>query len=50
MVPAGIVPSRLAIMSTVSVTPVFEVRGITKVYQQGEVQVHALRGIDLELA
>jgi putative ABC transport system ATP-binding protein len=28
---------------------VFETRGITKVYQMGEVQVHALRGIDLEL-
>ena len=28
---------------------VFEVRGITKVYLQGEVEVHALRGIDLRL-
>ena len=28
---------------------VFETRGVTKVYQMGEVQVHALRGIDLEL-
>jgi putative ABC transport system ATP-binding protein len=28
---------------------VFHTRGITKVYQMGEVQVHALRGIDLEL-
>lgn len=28
---------------------VFNTRGITKVYQMGEVQVHALRGIDLEL-
>ncbi len=28
---------------------VFEVRGITKVYHQGEVEVHALRGIDLQL-
>lgn len=28
---------------------VFEVRGVTKVYDMGEVQVHALRGIDLEL-
>ena len=27
---------------------VFQTRGITKVYQMGEVQVHALRGIDLE--
>ena len=29
--------------------PVFEARDITKVYQMGEVQVHALRGISLEL-
>ncbi len=28
---------------------VFETRGLTKVYGMGEVQVHALRGIDLEL-
>ena len=28
---------------------VFEVRGVTKVYDMGEVQVHALRGIDLDL-
>ena len=29
--------------------PVFVARGITKVYHMGEVDVHALRGIDLEL-
>lgn len=28
---------------------VFRTRGLTKVYSMGEVQVHALRGIDLEL-
>ena len=28
---------------------VFEVKGITKVYQMGEVEVHALRGVDLTL-
>ncbi|SFJ25581.1 ABC transporter ATP-binding protein [Planctomicrobium piriforme] len=28
---------------------VFKVRGITKDYGQGEVQVHALRGVDLDL-
>jgi len=28
---------------------VFRARGITKVYDMGEVQVHALRGVDLEL-
>ena len=34
---------------TTDKTIVFHVHGITKVYQMGEVQVHALRGIDLEL-
>jgi putative ABC transport system ATP-binding protein len=29
--------------------PVFAVRGLTKVYEMGEVQVHALRGIDLDI-
>ncbi len=29
--------------------PVFEARGITKIYDMGEVQVHALRGVDFEL-
>jgi len=28
---------------------VFRARGITKIYDMGEVQVHALRGVDLEL-
>ncbi len=28
---------------------VFTARGVTKVYQMGEVQVHALRGVDLDL-
>ncbi len=28
---------------------VFETQGVTKVYEMGETQVHALRGIDLEL-
>ena len=31
------------------VETVFDARGVTKVYDMGEVQVHALRGIDLEL-
>jgi putative ABC transport system ATP-binding protein len=30
-------------------TPVFTARGITKVYRMGEVEVHALRGVDLDL-
>ena len=29
--------------------PVFDARGVTKVYHMGEVDVHALRGVDLEL-
>ena len=37
-------------MVTAVVTPVvFRARGVTKVYEMGEVRVHALRGIDLEL-
>jgi putative ABC transport system ATP-binding protein len=32
-----------------SATPVFEAHGVTKVYHMGEVQVHALRGVDLTL-
>ena len=28
---------------------VFQARGVTKVYDMGEVQVHALRGVDLDL-
>jgi putative ABC transport system ATP-binding protein len=33
----------------VQAAPVFEARGVTKVYRMGEVEVHALRGVDLEL-
>src|SRR5262249_10474665 len=29
--------------------PVFVARGLTKIYHMGEVQVHALRGVDLDL-
>ena len=33
----------------VAARPIFEARGLTKVYQMGEVQVQALRGVDLDL-
>ena len=36
-------------MADPSTTPVLEARGISKVYEMGEVRVHALREVDLEL-
>jgi len=36
-------------ITTAQQTPVFQARGITKTYHMGEVDVHALRGVDLEL-
>lgn len=33
----------------VSTAPVFVARGLTKVYRTGEIEVHALRGVDLDL-
>ncbi len=29
--------------------PIFRLRGVTKVYRMGEVDVHALRGVDLKI-
>lgn len=29
--------------------PVFQAHGVTKVYRSGEVEVHALRGLDIDL-
>jgi putative ABC transport system ATP-binding protein len=40
---------RDAIQLPHSGTAVFQARGLTKVYGQGEVEVHALRGVDLDL-
>src|SRR4051794_31465400 len=36
-------------VSDIQAPVVFAARGITKVYHMGEVEVHALRGVDLEL-
>jgi len=35
--------------NNVTSSPIFVARGLTKVYQMGEVQVQALRGVDLDL-
>jgi putative ABC transport system ATP-binding protein len=37
-------------VSTVSSEPMIRVRGLTKVYHVGDVDVHALRGVDLDVA
>src|SRR5688500_17670120 len=36
-------------MSDPTPSTVFEARGVTKVYHMGEVEVHALRGVDFDL-
>lgn len=36
-------------VTTTERTPVFNIRGLTKVYSMGEVPVHALRGVDLTI-
>jgi putative ABC transport system ATP-binding protein len=41
--------STLPIAGDPAGAPVFRARGLTKVYRMGEVEVHALRGVDLEL-
>jgi putative ABC transport system ATP-binding protein len=33
----------------VSAGPVFQARGLTKVYRMGETEIHALRGVDLDI-
>ena len=42
-------PAVSAVPSKETKKSVFEARGVTKVYRMGEVEVHALRGIDLDL-
>jgi putative ABC transport system ATP-binding protein len=42
--------SRIQIMAASSDSPVLRARGLTKVYRTGEIEVHALRGIDFEAA
>ncbi len=37
-------------MTDTNADTVFDVRGVTKVYHMGEVEVHALRGVDLTLS
>jgi putative ABC transport system ATP-binding protein len=37
-------------ISTDVVSPIIRVRGLTKVYRVGDVDVHALRGVDLDIA
>jgi putative ABC transport system ATP-binding protein len=37
-------------MSPAPSAPVFRARGLSKVYRSGEVEVHALRGVDLDIA
>lgn len=37
------------VMLTQAPSPVFEARGLTKTYAMGEVELHALRGVDLSL-
>jgi putative ABC transport system ATP-binding protein len=46
MTSAAATPKRL---DPAAAAPVFHARGITKVYHMGEVDVHALRGVDLDL-
>src|SRR6185503_20817940 len=38
-----------ALLSTAMAEVVFEARGLTKTYRSGEVEVHALAGVDLDL-
>src|SRR5690606_6169908 len=41
--------SHPATMPASTNTPVYRVRGLTRIYRMGEVEIHALRGVDLDL-
>lgn len=41
--------SATALAATDKVEPILSVRGLTKVYETGDVKVHALRGVDLDI-
>src|SRR5512134_3762014 len=42
-------PASLSRPANAPAEPVFAARGLTKIYTMGEVEVHALRGVDLEI-
>jgi putative ABC transport system ATP-binding protein len=47
--PSSITPSTVPRAGGGAHRVIFELRGVTKVYRMGEVEVHALRGVDLDL-
>ena len=42
-------PQQLRLEQAPGGEPIFRLRGVTKVYRMGEIDVHALRGVDLDL-
>src|SRR3712207_5972856 len=44
------VPTQDSALSTQHSVPVIRIRHVTKVYTLGDIQVHALRGVSLEVA